>query len=262
MSLQEDLDARGSNMADLRSTTQGLPIISQCQQTSYTGNSTSDMFCIPRTFEGQIFKIEDGTRWQVLQPLSQVKLQQMHSPCEGTQVFTCICVDGAWGSYGEMVVKIKFQLASQILSRAQQLTASRVRATQESIEEYKGLIADYEDALRRSSSTEENESLLARTRRDLSRCTQPSRRLNYDTKQERKALDRLGAQQCANAPWLLGFAQGQLCPGIHAEAITEGYCAFLLMTKLPATSLPHIHFCKMPLEKRDRIRAAFKETLM
>jgi hypothetical protein len=43
-----------------------------------------------RHFEGQIVTFPDGARWQLSQPLSSVKLQQVNAPCEGTQVFTCV----------------------------------------------------------------------------------------------------------------------------------------------------------------------------
>jgi hypothetical protein len=60
-------------------------------------------------FEGQVFFLPDGSRWRLLSPLSKVKLQQANTPCEGTQVFTCVNMNDS-DEYGpEVVVKIKFQ---------------------------------------------------------------------------------------------------------------------------------------------------------
>jgi hypothetical protein len=76
------------------------------------GSSSSKILYAP--FKGRIFSITDGTRWRVLEPLSEVKLQQDFSPCEGRQVYTCVCLDKPWSSYAEAVVKIKFQSVSPI----------------------------------------------------------------------------------------------------------------------------------------------------
>jgi hypothetical protein len=72
-------------------------------------SSSSKVLCAP--FMGKIFSITDGTRWRVLKPLSEVKLQQDFSPCEGRQVSACVCLDTPWSSYGEAVVKIKFSVS-------------------------------------------------------------------------------------------------------------------------------------------------------
>jgi hypothetical protein len=60
-------------------------------------------------FVGKHFNISDGTRWQIRAPLSHITLQQVFSPCEARQVYTATCVDEPWKSYGEVVVKVKFQ---------------------------------------------------------------------------------------------------------------------------------------------------------
>jgi len=60
-------------------------------------------------FKGQVVTFPDGTRWQLLEPLSNIKLQQVNAPCEGTQVFTCKCLDESRWSNGEAVMKVKFQ---------------------------------------------------------------------------------------------------------------------------------------------------------
>lgn len=62
-------------------------------------------------FEGHIINFADGSRWRLLKALSHIKLQQEHAPCEGTQAFTCRCINRKRYKIGEAVIKIKFQYA-------------------------------------------------------------------------------------------------------------------------------------------------------
>jgi hypothetical protein len=66
------------------------------------------------TFEGQVVTFPDGARWQLSEPLSSVKLQQVNAPCEGTQVFTCVRLDSSENHAVEAVMKIKFQYVYSI----------------------------------------------------------------------------------------------------------------------------------------------------
>lgn len=65
-------------------------------------------------FEGQVVTFPDGARWQLSEPLSSVKLQQVNAPCEGTQVFTCVYLDSSENHAVEAVMKIKFQCVYSI----------------------------------------------------------------------------------------------------------------------------------------------------
>jgi hypothetical protein len=60
-------------------------------------------------FEGRVVYFPDGMRWQLKEPLFTIKLQQVNAPCEGTQVFTCVCLADTDSDAMEAVVKIKFQ---------------------------------------------------------------------------------------------------------------------------------------------------------
>jgi hypothetical protein len=65
-------------------------------------------------FEGQVVTFPNGARWQLSEPLSSVKLQQVNAPCEGTQVFTSVCLDSSENNAVEAVMKIKFQCVYSI----------------------------------------------------------------------------------------------------------------------------------------------------
>ena len=63
-------------------------------------------------FEGLIVHLADKSQWEIMEPLSEPKYQDVIAPCEATQVFTCICVEdpqGAWTEVPEAVVKVKYQ---------------------------------------------------------------------------------------------------------------------------------------------------------
>jgi hypothetical protein len=64
------------------------------------------------TFEGLPFHTFEGSQWIIQQPLSSLKLQQDHSPCEARQVYAITCVTRPPDSchmIKEAVVKIKYQ---------------------------------------------------------------------------------------------------------------------------------------------------------
>jgi hypothetical protein len=60
-------------------------------------------------YEGTRFGAEVGTRWQMLQPLPKLKLQQDHSPYGARQVYAYICLDELGRKYGEANVKMKLK---------------------------------------------------------------------------------------------------------------------------------------------------------
>jgi hypothetical protein len=63
-------------------------------------------------FKDTLVQFTDGSRWLIQKPLSNLKLQQTHSPCEARQVFTAQCLEDPMNKHEhnqQAVVKIKFQ---------------------------------------------------------------------------------------------------------------------------------------------------------
>ncbi|KAF2868630.1 hypothetical protein BDV95DRAFT_596962 [Massariosphaeria phaeospora] len=196
-------------------------------------------------FKGKIFTMSDGTRWQLLEPLSCLATQQVNPPGEARQVFSCKCLDPPWPDHGDAVVKIKYQ----------------VRAQDKSIRNYEGWIQEYEQSMKRYPETAaEDQSEIDFCRYLIHAATNPTNKPNRQTLDEIAALERLGSKTCEHAPWLYEVWWGTVQPDIH-EGIVGGYMALILMKKVPGKRLSYYEYWKLSLAQRDEIRQAFKKAL-
>ncbi|KAH6613131.1 hypothetical protein C7974DRAFT_428824 [Boeremia exigua] len=199
-----------------------------------------------RAFEGAKFRIHDGTRWKVLQPLTKVDLQQEYVPCEGSQVFSCISLDKAIRSkYGTVAVKIRFQVCAD---------PDTIAHHQHQVQRCADMLAKF--------PTQPNRHWLSISEKKLALCTRPAAKVNDCTLRECIALDRLTSRDCEYTPWMEGYVRMKLSSKCHPAAIGGGYCVFIVTDKLNATTMSHDDFCQMSLKERDRIREAIKTALL
>ncbi|KAI4607423.1 hypothetical protein J4E83_009606 [Alternaria metachromatica] len=193
-------------------------------------------------YVGKMFRITDNSRWKILAPLSKLQFQDVHSPCEARQVYTCVCLDGPWKDLGECVVKVKFQM----------------RASIDTVEMYEGMIDDGEKELQDQNDAQI--AFLSAYKHHLEMCNAPASSCESPaTRNEVQALDLLEREDCQHSPWLYGTSIGTVRSGLHREAIVGGYSVLILMNKLPGKTLSMDMFCEMPLKDRQSVREAFKE---
>ncbi|KAF2277877.1 uncharacterized protein EI97DRAFT_465993 [Westerdykella ornata] len=182
------------------------------------------------SFEGRIITCEDGSSWKIAAPVSSPRYQRVNSPCEATQVYTCICVEDPTGNHDglEAVVKVKYQ----------------IRGSRPSIVEYEHLV-------------EENLEL---ARYWLHATTNPVEIPNQSGINEVRALRYLSQKNCPYTPHYLGYSCLTLEEGVDHEGIVGGYAFFIIMTKVPGQPLLSV-FLNLSASEREEVRQAFKEAI-
>ncbi|KAF2277878.1 uncharacterized protein EI97DRAFT_373854 [Westerdykella ornata] len=183
---------------------------------------------------GACFSLKDGSMWQVVEPLSELKYQRNISPFEARQVFTCVLrKDPAHRYTGiqEAVVKVKYQ----------------IRGTQDTISEYEDDIRMWALAVEESPDNERFADNLADAQEGLRAAIEPRYTPHCYTINEVQALKHLTAEGCAYTPQFLGFTLYTVDDEIDEIAMPGGYIAFLVMTKLPGRSKSYDYeYWKLP----------------
>jgi hypothetical protein len=237
------------------------PFSSLSECTSKSGTNIED----PCGLVGQEVEFSDGSRWLFWEPLSEMRLQRIISPCEATQVFLTVCQDDPPSKHvlnEEAVIKIKFQYVYAILYWAT-ANVSKIKSTTYTRSEYEEGIADREESLTRHPKYEiQTQEQIDRMREALRACTYPTLNANRRTANEIAVLRHLAAQQYQHAPWLLDVLMLPVANSDHSLGIIGGYFGFTLMTKLHGTRLTYGYMNSLSRAQRDEIREAFKLALM
>lgn len=95
--------------------------ISTRSDTNTAAIPTNPTMYDPDVFNYCTVEFPDKSLWMIRRPLSEIKLQQVHSPCEASQVFAADWIEDPSGKYDdemEGVIKIKFQEAAPTLTLA------------------------------------------------------------------------------------------------------------------------------------------------
>jgi hypothetical protein len=75
----------------------------------------------PYNFVGTEVTFPDLSQWRLTEALSDIELQQDHSPCEARQVFVAHCVSDPSNIHEDLteaVIKMKFQYVAQRIVQA------------------------------------------------------------------------------------------------------------------------------------------------
>lgn len=85
---------------------------------------------------------------------------------------------------------------------------------------------------------------------------------NVTTQNEVYALNQFTNGKSAYTPHLLDVIVREVWEDLDVVGMVKGYIVFTIMTKLPGKRLRHAIWRCWPLEKRDKIRAPFKEAIL
>ncbi|KAJ4375715.1 hypothetical protein N0V86_007248 [Didymella sp. IMI 355093] len=196
---------------------------------------------------GATFSLNDKSEWRIGRALSATAYQQDDPPLEARQVFGCICIRDPGEQYTTVkvaVVKVKYQ----------------IQGTEESIEELKDLVSEYEEIT--PMSKQNVEANLRYAKQKLNTATHPVHNPNSATSNEIQALKRFRDSDCPHTPHLIVAETQRLVPELDQLSIPEGFLTWTIMTHLPGVRLISTEFWEKPEWQREQIRQAFKIALM
>jgi hypothetical protein len=148
------------------------------------------------------------------------------------------------------------------LFSAHWLTSNRIYGNPSAIEDYGERKLELQQEAQGSPDSGWAMHELDKVNKQIYAAKNPVDTWNDATIREFLALSALTKGNSTYTPHLLAYVCEKVWEELDVLGMVGGYVVYTIMTKLPGTRLNYKTYWEFPLEKREEVRAAFKEALL